>query len=231
VPVELTDVPLLDAAECEAVRGLVAASREAWTSRHPLAPFYTLGAASYLDGEDPPTYRAIAEATNPVLAERFSGLLGRVAAVLEARLGAPVRATGRHALPGFHIFGSHPAFERGVASIHLDRQHLFLDWDEPAASLETLTFTLPIALPASGAGLDAWDVGPEEWLPADPPTRLAKLKALPRRYHPYAAGTLVLHSGNFVHRIAPSQALGPGDERITYHGHGVRQGGTWHLYW
>lgn len=229
--VRLTDLPLLDADACAAVQAEVEASRAAWTLRHPLAPFYTLGAASYLDGEAPTEYAALAAQVNPLLADRFGGLLGRVAAALAAHLGEPVAATDRHALPGFHIFGAHPAFERPVASIHVDRQQLALDWGEPAEALPTLTFTLPIALPAVGGGLDAWDVHADEWMPATPPERVALLKARARTYHAYAAGTLVLHAGDFVHRIAARPGLRPDDVRVTYHGHGVKQDGTWRLYW
>lgn len=229
--VALTDVPLLDAAACEAVREAVEGCRATWTQRHALAPFFTLGAASYLDGHKLPRYEALAAAANPVLAARFDGLLATVTQALAAHTGEPTQASARHALPGFHIFGSHPAFERGVTQIHVDRQHLPLDWGQPAETLPTLTFTLPIALPASGGGLDAWDIDAAEWLPLEPPERVKLLKARPYTYHAYTAGTLVIHSGAFVHRIAPSKALGPGDGRITYHGHGVRVDGVWQLYW
>lgn len=229
--VVLTDVPLLDAAACAAVQQAVEDARETWVGRHPLAPFYTLGAASYLDGHEAAQYAAIAAHANPVLQAHFDPLLARVLTAVAAHTGEPVTVTERHARPGFHIFGSHPAFERGVTQIHVDRQHLALDWGVPAETLETLTFTLPIALPASGGGLEAWDIGADEWLPLTPAERVPLLKTRPRTQHRYAVGTLVLHSGEFVHRIAPSQALGPGDVRLTYHGHGVKIDGTWVLYW
>jgi hypothetical protein len=231
VAVELTDVPLLDAAACEAIVAEVEASRDAWTQRHPLAPFYTLGAASYLDGDELAYYQALAARANPVLAARFAGLLGQVAGAIAAHTGRPAVATERHALPGFHIFGAHPAFERGVTQIHVDKQHMALDWGVDPATLETVTFTLPVALPAHGAGLDAWAVDDAEWMPLTPAERVQLMKARDYTYHPYTAGTLVLHSGNFVHRIAPSKALGPKDARVTYHGHGVWLDGAWRLYW
>lgn len=231
VAIDLTDVPLLDAAACEAVVADVEAARALWTQRHPLAPFYTLGAASYLDGEEPDQYRMLADAANPTLGTRFADLLAAVAGAVAAHTGRPAVATDRHALPGFHIFGPHPAFEKGVTQIHVDRQHMALDWGVDPATLETLTFTLPVALPTHGAGLDAWAVDESEWLPLTPKERVALMKTRDYKYHAYTAGTLVLHSGNFVHRIAPGKALGPGDARITYHGHGVWLDGAWRLYW
>lgn len=227
----LTELPLLAREACEAVRADVLAAQPAWTRRHPDAPFYTLGAASYLDGDAPARYRALTEGTNPLLGSTFGPLLRQVAAALAAHLGEPVVPTTRHGLPGFHIFRPHPAFERSVTRIHVDRPHLALDWGVPAAALPALTFTLPIALPRAGAGLDHWPIRGEEWLPLAPEARVALLKARPRTHHAYTLGTLVLHDGDFVHRIAPSRGLGPGDDRVTYHGHGVRLEGVWHLYW
>lgn len=225
----LTSLPVLTEGACADWREALHEVREAWTQRHPLAPFFTLGAASYLDARG--GYGAIAQAANPVLAGRFGPLQERVRQALETHLGAPVVLTARFALPGFHIFQAHPAFERPVASIHCDLQHLSLPWDPGADLSRTITFTLPVALPATGGGLDAWAIELDEWADLEKEQRVQLLKTRQRAHHPYALGRLELHTGRFVHRIAPSRGMHEGEERVTFHGHGVLVDGAWELYW
>ena len=227
-PSRLVSLPVLEPADCDVYWEALQEVRASWTARHPLAPFFTLGAASYLDaGEE---YQALAAAANPVLASRFASLLERVRQAIAAHTGDPVEV-GRFALPGFHIFQAHPAFERPVASIHCDLQFQGLAWGSGADLNRTLTFTLPIRLPATGGGLDAWDIETAEWMPLSPSERLALLKARAYTYFPYECGRIELHDGQFVHRIAASRGMAPGEERVTYHGHGVWEDGAWRLYW
>ena len=60
----MTEIPLLSAAECAAARETVFALSERWIARHALVPFFTLGAASYLDaGRRAPSYQERANGT------------------------------------------------------------------------------------------------------------------------------------------------------------------------
>lgn len=220
--------PLLEAGDCSAIVAAVEALKSEWTPRHPLAPFFTLGAASYLDGGAAP-YLTAAARLNPLLDEAFGPLYGRLTHALSERLNAPVVLAERYARPGFHVFLAHPAFERPVASVHCDLQHQLVG--EHAGPDETLSFTMPVALPREGGGMDVWDCDQDDWLAQSPAARLETLKTRPRRDVAYALGELVLHSGRLVHRIQASQALAPDDARITLQGHGVRREGVWHLYW
>ncbi|HEY9724033.1 MAG TPA: hypothetical protein V6D47_18670 [Oscillatoriaceae cyanobacterium] len=228
-PDALEALPLLSEADCAAACAQVHALQPYWVARHPEAPFYTLGAASYLDGSAGNRYAALATRLNPHLDSAFAPLYARVCATLAARLGEPVQLAGTHARPGFHVFLAHEAFARPVARLHCDLQHELLPWDGAIES--TLSFTLPVALPASGGGMEVWAIDTDAWLALELPERKAALTTLPRRDVTYTLGTLALHSGRLLHRIAPSAEVAPQDERITLQGHGVRIAGTWHLYW
>lgn len=73
--------------------------------------------------------------------------------------GKECRLADGQALPGFHIFRAHQQFLNPVASMHIDLQHKTLQWQEELQvdpETNTLSFTLALALPKSGAGLNTW---------------------------------------------------------------------------
>jgi hypothetical protein len=226
--------PLLDEGDCRDVAAAVLALRSSWLQRHPAGPFFSLGAASYLDanggqpGRD--KYEAMAAQYNPALEQAFGPLFARVTTSLADHLQAPVVLTKKQALPGFHVFLSHPAFEQQVAPIHIDLQHRLLDW-EGVVPEATLSITLPILVPEHGASMNVWGVLDHDW-----PTPLSegwqlRLKQAPRYDIHYTPGEMVFHSGRFVHRIAPARSLGPDDIRMTLQAHGVLLDGVWQIYW
>lgn len=226
--------PLLGADECRETLAGVMSLRSRWIQRHHEAPFYSLGAVSYLDAEGGPEararYEAIAARENPVLDAAFGPLIRRVADAVAERLGEPVEPTTRQALPGFHVFLSHPGFEQQVAPIHTDKQYELLDW-EGAVPEGVFSVTLPIAVPEHGAWMNVWGVHSRDW-----PLVLAdgwqqQLMQSPKHHVRYTPGEIVFHTGQYVHRIAPSRTLGPDDVRITLQAHGVLLNGVWQLYW
>lgn len=208
---------LFDEADCTAIASAVLDLRPHWLDRHPLAPFYTLGAAAYLDmpqGRD--VYEARAAAANPVLDRQFATWHGRLCQGLAALLATPVALDpdARHARPGFHIYRASPFFAFDVASIHTDQQHRLLDWPDGVAPGDdaVLTFTVPIVQPP-GAGLRLWSDGT-----GNEPCEIA-----------YRPGELVVHDGLTPHQaVLMPQVAG---DRITLQGHAVLTGGTWRLYW
>jgi hypothetical protein len=208
---------LLDTHECEVIAACVDSLAAHWIDRHPLAPFYTLGAAAYLDmpaGRD--LYAARVAANNPLLDDRFAACHARVCDGLGEMLGATVMLDPDpgHARPGFHVYRASPFFAFDVASVHTDRQYQLLDWPGGARPGEddVLTFTLPIRQPP-GAGLRMWPGGP----------------AQPCDQIDYRPGELIVHDG-----LTPHQAVlmptASGD-RLTLQGHAVRIGATWRAYW
>lgn len=226
--------PLLDGAECRAAADAILALRPSWIQRHHEAPFYTLGAASYMDAEGGPAgrarYEAMAQQYNPALEEAFGPLFARVAEAVAERLQAPVALTVKQALPGFHVFLSHPGFEQQVAPIHTDKQYELLDWGGRTPEA-TLSITLPIVVPEHGAWMHVWGMHRRDWPAALVEGWQAMLMRAPRHDVSYKPGELVFHSGQFVHRIAPARSLGPDDARITLQAHGVLLDGVWQLYW
>lgn len=233
-PAEFTRISLLDAARCRQVRDALYARRDACIQRAPDLPFFTFGAASYLDAQqDLAAYHALARRTAPLLAAEFGWLHELLAQTLSSHLGQPADCAHGFALPGFHVFLAHPAFEQPIGSVHWDAQHLLLDWPPPPRTDfgRPVSFTLAIALPKAGAGLNYWEF---EWGEdvAIPPDAVRELVGrMPMHFLEYRVGELVIHSGRLVHQIAPGKDLQPDDERITLQGHALFSDGRWKLYW
>lgn len=206
-----------------------------WTSRSREVPMYTLGAASYLDAmRSRDGYRQHWEARNPVLRSGFGPLLEEVRARLGEALHAPVEWHSEAALPGFHIFLAHERLVGKGGAIHLDTQFKDVGYELfPEADWSTvISFTLAIALPKAGSGLNYWEgVDAQEWDAASAEQRAELAGEHHRRFLPYRIGTMVMHSGLLVHQIAPAQKFEAWDQRVTLQGHGVRVGDRYLLYW
>jgi hypothetical protein len=227
----LSQHDLLDAEDCARICARVLALRNRWTERSP-GRFYTLGAAAYLDAAGKrDAYLAAARETNPILQENFDAVLELVREFFEEFLGDAAFYNSHLALPGFHIFtsqGADPGGEDIAARAHFDMQ-----WTEATPGHEpqaTLSFTLPIEQPSSGACLAVW------------PFRYADAVRLGYAACDYAAqnpwqrvayepGRIVVHDGHVLHAIGPKSDPDPNAYRITLQGHGVRVPAGWMLYW
>src|SRR5258708_2029267 len=104
----LSRVGLLSRDECAAARAAVLELRESWLSRSEALPFYTLGAASYIDAQaDRSLYYDRARAFNPLLQHHFGWLYDKLTACLAQQLGSPVSFAPAMALPGYHVYLAH----------------------------------------------------------------------------------------------------------------------------
>lgn len=195
--------------------------------------FYTLGAASYLEGYDQAKYIEHANEINPVLNREFGWLYERLITSLEKSLGGSCRFKKDAGLPGFHIFNCHKLLNAPLASVHFDLQHELQTWPEgESVDLSTtLSFTLSLSLPKVGAGLNIWPIVQKDYpgLDLSEPREIAK--TVEKKYVPYKEGYMVLHTGHLLHQIAPSSGAIGGDNRITLQGHGIKVGDTYQLYW
>jgi hypothetical protein len=227
-------ISVLSEDECGLAARELRSLRPRWCGRRPGLPFFTLGAASYLDARSgAAAYASRAASDDPVLRERFGWIHARVASALAGLLDAPARLVPEHAAPGFHLYLSHPLFERPIAEVHFDRQQHRLDWGEEAEIDwgRPVSFTLPIALPRSGGGLHTWDVSFEEMAPLPREERRERFEASRSTYEPYRVGEMVVHSGHLLHQAAPGVHLVRDDERFTMQGHALHRDGVWELYW
>ncbi len=228
------DLPVLTELECQEIRSAIYALKADWLRRNPYLPFYTLGAASYIDAaQNVQTYSELAQRYNPILRDRFQWLYEKVALLLSEWLQAPVEYPSQLALPGFHIYLSCKAFEQPIASIHCDSQYQLLPWPDPQSADFTrpLSFTLAIALPKFGGGLNLWDLSYQDIVGLNQAEFQQLVRTQPQEYYPYQQGHLVLHSGHQLHQAAPAQNIQPDDERITLQGHSFFSQGKWQLYW
>ncbi len=249
----VVEIEVLSADECARVRSSLQEMREHWIQRHPVAPFYTLGASNYFDIAYNPLlpYYRMAARFNPIMRERLGWLYDRVAEKLSQHFSAPVTYRENLALPGFHIFLSHQSFEhpqnlthmewfraKGKADvvanpIHCDTAHKVVDWSgaEAIDFDNPISITLPIALPRTGAGLNVWDFGLERSEGLSQSELHELLNTSDTLLHSYQLGSLATHSGLRYHQVAAMNDLQPDDERITLQGHGVLCEGTWQLFW
>ena len=227
---------LLDGEECARALEQVFALRRRWENRFAGLPFYTLGAASYLDSgagaRD--VYYEKAAALNPLLERQFDWLYDRLLRALSKRLGAPVAFEPRAARPGFHIFLAHPVFRRPLSTIHFDLQYREIDWSGHDAIdfSKPLSYTLAVRLPRSGAGLSTWGVEKAEYDAMEAAARERLGEERPPRYVAYREGEMIYHSGLLLHRIAPARpGMHPDDVRLTLQGHALPGRDGYWLYW
>lgn len=221
--------------ECARAHALVLEMRRFWTPRHETIPSFTLGAASYLDvpRSGVTEYYRGAVRGNILLRRRFDWLYLRLASSLRAVLDGPVGFTGRYALPGFHIYVGDERLKELVPTLHFDLQDRDLDWDDEAVrgNDACVSFTVPIAIPKCGAGLDVWDIRYGDTSDLDEAAVLALVRSLPRHHHAYRLGEMLVHGGDRLHRIANDRLPGEGESRVTLQGHGRLTHGSWELYW
>lgn len=236
-----TSIPLLTAEQCEEICSTVRRLRGFWTQIDDSTLFYTLGTASYIEfgrpGDAAGRYDTNTRRLNPVLREYFPGIMEHLRATLERHFGEPADFNDEFGRPGFHIWLTEAIPTQPSASVHFDLQYQSLRWPEGAEVdyERPVSFTLPLRLPAGGGGMNVWNLHyreVEEMAAGGVPVDVEELRhARAAGHYAYAAGRLVLHTGHFLHQIAPTPEVRPGDERITLQGHALRCGGRWHIYW
>jgi len=213
--------------------------------------FYTIGAATYMD--ESMIYHMIVEETAPMMKDYFEWLYGCVQYAFYDEIG-PCQVNKDLAPPGFHIFSAKPNqtpkpaskeyLERPAATIHFDEQHnqhkaLWKSYEDGGATVDlenTLSFTLCLAAPETGAGLSTW--GEESLKCYDRNDDYSKhVKSLeyggygaPDAVIPYTPGKAFYWIGPLQHQMSPGFNLGLDDKRITLQGHGIKVNAGWELY-
>ena len=228
----LGELAVLEPSDCDRVAEAVLELRDSWTVRSPKGAFFTLGSNAYMDlarAADPRTaYHRPAARANVLLTRRFSDVYDVLAAALGGAVGMPARYADDLAMPGFHIWTEAGIPRAADASVHFDLQYQRL-LAEPAyaAATGTLSFTLPVRLPAAGSSLLVW---PGFAYPADI-SRLGCARGTAPVVVEYRPGRALVHSGHVLHQIGPTPTVGPGDLRIMLQGHGLVVAGELILYW
>jgi hypothetical protein len=234
---DVASVQVLNESEASRVQDIVYELRPYWRLVGTRLPFFTLGAASYIHAaRRQEEYVDLASRLNPILATRFADLYARLLTALSDNLGLPVTFLDFEglALPGFHIYQFHPELDFLRPQVHKDLQHQRIDWTAIGTPdfAHPFSFTLAVALPSAGAGLNVW---PSTFVPNDSRTGLpatgAGIATVGPTYHAYRVGELVIHSGLRYHQIAPMTGVLPGENRLTLQGHGLWFGREWRVYW
>lgn len=161
----LSEHDYLSEEECKTACTIVRSLRNHWVNRAAsVLPFFTLGAASYLDADaaDQTPYLQAAGRDNLILKANFPLIYEKLTETLSGILKVPVTYDSKFALPSFHIFLAAKCFENPIASVHFDLQYEKLKWDYKQIDFEhPISFTCPIVLPHSEGGLNYWDIGAE----------------------------------------------------------------------
>jgi hypothetical protein len=221
---------LCTAAECRELTRRIESLRALWTSHHDHVPVHSLGISGFLVPSDA-TYRRIAAECNPVLLRAFADLYERMRTFLAARVGQPVLDHPYGALPGFNLFGDHEYFATPFASAHFDVQYRNLEWPDHVDVRDVCSFTLPLALPRAGGGLDVWDLREHDLAALDDEARIELVDTTARETLEHRVGCAVVHRGDVLHRIAPARRIAAGDRRYTLQGHVARSGPNYYWYW
>lgn len=227
----MATLKVLDATACADVADRVRGQRNRWCSRASRNTFFTLGVNAYMDlaaSSDPlSTYDAPALATNDVLRSEFADVYDGLAATLAAALGMPVRYADDLALPGFHIWLGAGIPREPVTSVHFDLQYLrIVKRSAYAGATGTLSFTMPVQLPAAGSSLRVW---PDERYPAWSKRTRGDLPE--PVVVPYSPGVAVVHAGHLLHQIGVTPVVTEDDIRITLQGHGLVIDDELACYW
>lgn len=183
---------------------------EKWISRSNEFPFFTIGRSAYLDGKTP-EYNKDIRYDNALILGAFGDLHEQALQTLEHYFNEPINLSWDLRCPGFHIFPSDPVFiEKGIAgNWHQDYPHETLE----LGSQDPWTFTIPIEIPKSGAGIDYIDEF--NWI----------------QHIPYKKAMMILHDGKDTHRIAGLKEYIPNEYRITMQGHLIRRNGRLEAFW
>jgi hypothetical protein len=180
---------------------------EYWIPRSTEYPFYTLGRSAYLDGKTP-QYKEKQKAMNALLYDNFVGLYKTILHTLQDELDEEVVLAEDLCYPGFHIFPSDEKFLTIAGNWHQDYPHITLGLPD----IDPSTFTVPIIIPESGAGID-YIIEKEH------------------HYLPYKEKVMLWHDGKTLHRIAGFKEYKPRDFRITMQGHLIRRNNRMEVFW
>lgn len=232
----VADLQVFTERECHDIWERVLRLREHWQQRHATAPFFTLGAAAYLDGDhqEAKTYFAQVDRTRALLASHFPRELELLRTTLSQALQDDCVFDDRVGLPGFHIYLADPIFQQRMGTIHIDLQFENIPWRDigEADFSEQYSLTLSLRLPRSGGGLKYWEIDGRKIRGASAEQRSALLAEKPQaKLHAYKTGHLAMHSGFLFHQIAPISTLESDDVRCTLQAHALRVDGRWLVYW
>ena len=227
----LGEIDVLSAGECQEAAEAVLGARDAWTVRSQSGRFFTLGVNAYMDlahaADANASYFGPARGANLMLKQRFAGVHARLAQALEQELGLPTKYADDLAMPGFHIWVGLGIPRRPGASVHFDLQYQrLLARPRYARASGTVSFTLPVMLPAAGSSLRVWPCT----YPGDA-DRLAAFQQADPEIVPYHVGSAIVHSGHVLHQIGATLSVRPEDFRITLQGHGLVVDEVLVLYW
>ena len=230
------NVPLLSKSACHDLTKKLLASQSYWIARGSRADFCTLGRATYMDlaGQRPvlPAYLEEVDVQNRILQTTFGPLLESLGTFLSSWTGRQVCFLPWLPLPGFHMWLGSGIPETRGGSVHFDLQFealVRLQLLEPPDS--TLSFTLPIAMPRTGAGLRIWNIHRSSAAELDSRS-LNRTAAYMEPYEVrYQLGHITVHSGLWLHQIAPATKVEKNDLRFMLQGHAVLNRGRWIAYW
>jgi hypothetical protein len=176
----------------------------------------TVGAPLYRNRDRPEFYAKCARSTNRLLYATYQNLYDQVADLFEDRYRLPAAFVDELAIPGFHLMRyARPGRHEG-GGWHYDQLAGQVPYFvERAAEVRgVVNFTLPLAVPSGGTGMDLVD-------------QAAGVEA----HVPYRPGLLLYNECEVLHRIGPSNCLHPGERRLTMQGHGVLFRGRVLLFW
>lgn len=217
----IREISVLTESDCSKAREIVHSLRPLWDTER-----FRLGAGvSYY--KPIALYYASARQMNPILKQHFSWIYDQLVQTFSEHFGCTVVFRDDLALPGFNIYCGPYDFSRVQYNVHIDLQYNYLSWNPPGSAdfQSTISFTLPIALPVNGSGLNIW-LAERSSVELDPDS-LTPESAF---YQKYVPGIATIHDGKHYHQMCINNDCHVFDERISLQGHGIVQDGRLVVY-
>jgi hypothetical protein len=238
---------LLSKKECDDILLKIYQLKNFWIQRSKTVPFYTLGLAAYLDKNENYCNPEKRNLYNKLLLNNFSNLINKVKICLASCLTSEVDIYINGAVPGFHIYLSHPNLKSSSIvhqqTPHMDTQFRYVFPEKGYKQKDFISFTLCLSCD-NDSGLNIWK--PDMELPdnvldllTDSSTisysennPLSKYTAQSIFQKPtfikYNPGSIFIHNGVFYHYpILNAQKI----PRITLQGHGIKKDGKFLIFW
>ena len=228
----LVHLPCLTKQECQTAVEDLTRLKQHWIRLREDAPYFSFGKGNYnYIGVNMEEYYSIANRFNPVLKTELGWMYEKVVEQMSDHLGARVVLKNNASYPGFHICLNDPVFEKYSKNYHVDLHFRKLQWSREPELTEILSFTLPIALPSLGGGMNVKEIRIQETYGLSEEAAARLIDSTNHEFYPYRLGQLAVHDGLTYHQIAPFKKTMPGDQRITLQGHAVLDRKRWELFW
>ncbi len=228
--------PILTAEECHLAEKIVFQHIAMWRpggyfeKNNEMAAF-TLGVNRFSMRDNLIEYEKIQQEIRKSIWNDFHWLFEKFKLGLESHFKEKFILSRKRALPGFIIIWNKPGSKFQPGDWHFDVDYLIGPWQKPIfPGSGTMSLTLPLAIPKTGAGIDFIDTQLFDFMSTEPEQENQSINNKKIVTFPHRLGQVLTQSGQFMHRIGRSKDSSA-YPRITLQCLAVKQSKTWEVFW